>query len=48
MLMFPLFGDQGENANRMVFRGVAEKLSIHEVTAEKVVTALNKLIHDKK
>ena len=30
MLMFPLFGDQGENVHRMVARGVAEKLSIYD------------------
>ncbi|XP_070693951.1 UDP-glucuronosyltransferase-like [Pempheris klunzingeri] len=47
MLMFPLFGDQGENVNRMVTRGVAEKLSIFDVTAEKLVAALNKIIHNK-
>ncbi|TKS67449.1 UDP-glucuronosyltransferase 1-1 [Collichthys lucidus] len=47
MLMFPLFGDQGDNVHRMVSRGVAEKLEIYDVTAEKVVTALNNLIHDK-
>lgn len=47
MLMFPLFGDQGDNALRMVYRGVAEKLSIHDVTTEKILAALNKLIHDK-
>ncbi|TKS67450.1 UDP-glucuronosyltransferase [Collichthys lucidus] len=47
MLMFPLFGDQGDNVHRMVSRGVAEKLNMYDVTAEKVVTALNKIIHDK-
>ncbi|XP_027146820.1 UDP-glucuronosyltransferase-like isoform X2 [Larimichthys crocea] len=47
MLMFPLFGDQGDNVHRMVARGVAEKLNMYDVTAEKVVTALNKIIHDK-
>lgn len=46
--MFPLFGDQGDNAHRMVSRGVAESLSIHDVTAEKVVAGLNKIIHDKR
>ncbi|KAG8000767.1 UDP-glucuronosyltransferase [Nibea albiflora] len=47
MLMFPLFGDQGDNVHRMVSRGVAEKLDMYDVTAEKVVTALNKIIRDK-
>lgn len=47
MLMFPLFGDQGDNVHRMVVREVAEKLSIYDVTAETLVAALNKIIHDK-
>lgn len=47
MLMFPLFGDQGDNVHRMVTRGVAEKLAIYEVTTEKLLAALNKIIHDK-
>ncbi|GAA6231317.1 UDP-glucuronosyltransferase-like [Lates japonicus] len=47
MLMFPLFGDQGDNVHRMVVRGVAEKLSIYDVTTEKLLVALNKLTHDK-
>ncbi|XP_026232229.1 UDP-glucuronosyltransferase-like [Anabas testudineus] len=47
MLIFPLFGDQLDNVHRMVSRGVAEKLSIHDVTAEKILAALNKLIHNK-
>ncbi|XP_068184608.1 UDP-glucuronosyltransferase-like [Antennarius striatus] len=47
MLMFPLFGDQGDNAQRMVSHGVAEKLSIHDVTTEKLLTSLNKIIHNK-
>ncbi|XP_051260355.1 UDP-glucuronosyltransferase [Dicentrarchus labrax] len=47
MLMFPLFGDQGDNVNRMVARGMAEKLNIHDVTSEKLLAGLNKIIHDK-
>lgn len=47
MLMIPLFGDQGDNVNRMVARGVAEKLSIYDMTTESLLTALNKIIHDK-
>ncbi|XP_047457473.1 UDP-glucuronosyltransferase-like [Mugil cephalus] len=47
MLMFPLFGDQGDNVLRVVSRGVAEKLSIYEVTTETLLAALNKMIHDK-
>ncbi|XP_040005364.1 UDP-glucuronosyltransferase-like [Xiphias gladius] len=47
MLMFPLFGEQGDNVHRLVVRGVAEKLSIYEMTSEKLLAALNKIIHDK-
>ncbi|XP_068602793.1 UDP-glucuronosyltransferase-like [Brachionichthys hirsutus] len=47
MLMLPLFGDQGDNVRRMVVRGVAEKLDIHDVTAEKLLASLNKIIHNK-
>ncbi|XP_042351838.1 UDP-glucuronosyltransferase-like [Plectropomus leopardus] len=47
MLMFPLFGDQGDNVHRMVSRGVAEKLKIYDMTTEMLLTALNKIIHDK-
>lgn len=48
MLMFPLFGDQGDNAHRMVVRGVAEKLGIYDMTTESLLAALNKIIHDKR
>ncbi|KAM9851371.1 UDP-glucuronosyltransferase-like [Aulostomus maculatus] len=47
MVMFPLFGDQGENVHRMVARGVAEKLGIYDMTTEELLAALNKVIHDK-
>ncbi|KAM8855966.1 UDP-glucuronosyltransferase-like [Spinachia spinachia] len=47
MLMFPLFGDQGGNVHRMVSRGVAERLSIYDVTTETLLVALNKIIDDK-
>lgn len=48
MLMFPLFGDQGDNMHRLVTRGIAEKLSIHDVTSEKLVAALKKITNDKR
>lgn len=48
MLMFPLFGDQGDNVNHLVHRGVAERLGIYDVTSEKVVAALKKMTHDKR
>ncbi|KAK2839584.1 hypothetical protein Q5P01_013324 [Channa striata] len=44
--MLQLFADQIENAHRMVVRGIAEKLSVHDVTTEKILDALNKLIQD--
>ncbi|XP_068594313.1 UDP-glucuronosyltransferase-like [Cebidichthys violaceus] len=47
MLMFPLFGDQGENVHRMVSRGVAEKLTMCDVTTETLLAALNRIINDK-
>ncbi|XP_033990271.1 UDP-glucuronosyltransferase-like [Trematomus bernacchii] len=47
MLMFPLFGDQGENVHRMVARGVAVKLGIYDVTTESLLAGLNAIIHDK-
>ncbi|KAL4609000.1 hypothetical protein GN956_G24312 [Arapaima gigas] len=46
LVMLPLFGDQGDNAQRMVARGVGEVLSIQEVTSGQIVWALNKVIND--
>ncbi|CAF89118.1 unnamed protein product, partial [Tetraodon nigroviridis] len=48
MLMFPLFGDQSDNVQRMVHRGVAETLSIYDVTSQKLVAALKKMVQDKR
>ncbi|CAG04937.1 unnamed protein product, partial [Tetraodon nigroviridis] len=47
MLMFPLFGDQIDNVPRMIHRGVAETLSIYDVTSQKLVAALKKMVQDK-
>ncbi|KAL0184076.1 hypothetical protein M9458_019772, partial [Cirrhinus mrigala] len=47
MVMIPLFGDQGDNVQRLVSRGVAETLSIFDLTSEKLVVALRKVINDK-
>ncbi|XP_056097607.1 UDP-glucuronosyltransferase 1A1-like isoform X3 [Rhinichthys klamathensis goyatoka] len=47
MVMLPLFGDQGDNAQRLVARGVAEALSIFDVTSEKLLVALRKVLNDK-
>lgn len=48
MLMFPLFGDQGDNVHRMVSRGVAETLTIYDMTTETLLSALNNIINDKR
>lgn len=48
LLMFPLFADQDDNVNRLVSRGGAKKLNIHEFTTEELVAALKDLIHDKR
>ncbi|XP_056321188.1 UDP-glucuronosyltransferase 1A5-like isoform X1 [Danio aesculapii] len=47
MVMLPLFGDQGDNAQRLVSRGVAESLTIYDVTSEKLLVALKKVINNK-
>ncbi|XP_030642874.1 UDP-glucuronosyltransferase [Chanos chanos] len=47
MLMIPLFGDQGDNVQRMVSRGVAESLRFYDVTTESLLAALNKVINEK-
>ncbi|XP_051565997.1 UDP-glucuronosyltransferase-like [Myxocyprinus asiaticus] len=47
MVMLPLFGDQGDNVQRLVSRGVAESLSIYDITSEKLLVALRKVISDK-
>jgi len=48
MLMFPLFGDQIDNVLRMVSRGVAEKLSIFDMSTETLVAALKNIIDKKR
>ncbi len=48
MVMLPLFGDQGDNVQRLVSRGVAESLTIYDLTAEKLLVALRKVINDKR
>ncbi|XP_075896070.1 UDP-glucuronosyltransferase-like [Nelusetta ayraudi] len=47
MLMFPLFGDQTDNVDRMVSRGVAKRLSIHVFSTEELVAELKELVQDK-
>ncbi|KAF5894024.1 UDP-glucuronosyltransferase 1-1, partial [Clarias magur] len=47
MVMIPLFGDQRDNVLRMVSRGVAESLNMYDLTSEKLLEALRKVITDK-
>lgn len=48
MLMFPLFGDQNDNVHRMVSRGAAKKLSIHDITSKELVAAMKEVIENKR
>ena len=48
MLMFPLFAEQPDNGLRMVTRGVAETLTISDVTSDKLLAALNKILQNKR
>uniref|UniRef100_A0A673ZAD1 glucuronosyltransferase n=1 Tax=Salmo trutta TaxID=8032 RepID=A0A673ZAD1_SALTR len=47
MVMLPLFGDQSDNVHRMTVRGVGEVLTLFDITSDKLVEALNKVINDK-
>ncbi|KAM9485056.1 UDP-glucuronosyltransferase-like isoform 1-T1 [Salvelinus alpinus] len=47
MVMLPLFGDQSDNVHRMAVRGVGEVLNLFDITSDKLVEALNKVINDK-
>ncbi|TRY62273.1 hypothetical protein DNTS_025830 [Danionella cerebrum] len=46
MVMLPLFGDQADNVHRVATRGVGVILSIHDITAETLLDALNTVIND--
>lgn len=46
MLMFPLFGDQSDNVRRMVSRGVAETLTLYDMTSETLLAMINKISSD--
>lgn len=48
MVMLPLFGDQSDNVHRMTVRGVGEVLTLFDITSDKLVEALNKVINDKR
>jgi glucuronosyltransferase len=48
MVMLPLFAEQGDNVHRMAVRGVGEVLNLFDITSEKLVEALNKVINDKR
>ncbi|XP_041118137.1 UDP-glucuronosyltransferase 1-6-like [Polyodon spathula] len=47
MVMLPLFGDQADNVQRMASRGVGVVLSIHDMTSQSLLDALNTVINDK-
>ncbi|KAM9493738.1 UDP-glucuronosyltransferase 1A1-like isoform 1-T1 [Clarias gariepinus] len=46
MVMMPLFGDQGDNVQRMVSRGVGVALNFYDITTDVIVNALNAVIND--
>ncbi|KAK3543803.1 hypothetical protein QTP70_028096, partial [Hemibagrus guttatus] len=48
MVMIPLFGDQRDNVHRMMVRGVAESLTMYDLTTEKLLVALRKVLNDKR
>ncbi|MGH0162709.1 UNVERIFIED_CONTAM: hypothetical protein FKN15_048226 [Acipenser sinensis] len=47
MVMLPLFGDQADNVQRVVSRGVGVVLNIHDMTSQSLLDALNTVINDK-
>ncbi|KAF5894020.1 UDP-glucuronosyltransferase 1-1, partial [Clarias magur] len=47
MVMIPLLGDQKNNVLRMESHGVAESLNMYDLTSEKLLEALRKVITDK-
>lgn len=48
MVMIPLFGDQVDNVLRMVLRGVAESLTMFDLTSEQLLGALRKVLNNKR
>ncbi|XP_056324440.1 UDP-glucuronosyltransferase 1-6-like isoform X2 [Danio aesculapii] len=46
MVMLPLFGDQADNVHRVATRGVGVILSIHDITVETLLDALNNVINN--
>lgn len=48
MVMIPLFGDQVDNVLRMVLRGVAESLTMFDLTSEQLLEALRKVLNNKR
>ncbi|KAJ8255295.1 hypothetical protein GJAV_G00203260, partial [Gymnothorax javanicus] len=47
LVMIPLFGDQSDNVERMVHRGVGEALEISSFTIPELLNTLNRVINDK-
>ncbi|KAK2819443.1 hypothetical protein Q7C36_021089 [Tachysurus vachellii] len=46
MVMIPLFGDQGDNVQRLVSRGVGVAVNFHDMSADVLVNALDAVIND--
>ncbi|KAI5089019.1 UDP glucuronosyltransferase 1 family, polypeptide B7 precursor [Silurus meridionalis] len=46
MVMMPLFGEQGDNVQRLASRGVGVVLNFYDIRADEVVNALNTVIND--
>ncbi|KAK3510305.1 hypothetical protein QTP70_035177 [Hemibagrus guttatus] len=46
MVMMPLFGDQGDNVQRMVSRGVGVVLNFYDISADVLVNALHAVVND--
>jgi glucuronosyltransferase len=46
VVTMPVFGDHHANSAKAVLDGYAQKLELQELTAEKLVWAINEVIHD--
>lgn len=48
MVMMPLFGDQMDNAQRMVSRGAGVSLNVLHMTSDDIANALKTVINDER
>lgn len=46
MVMIPLFGEQGDNAQRLVSRGIGVVLNFYDITTDVLVNTLDAVIND--